>query len=90
MKLLKSNAKKELNKATGGNNKKDKKRKGRPTCKKDEDEERKKQQINKNPKYKFLNIQMEKLENMYVILTAEDGMSKYLLILIINLQIWVK
>jgi len=54
-----------------------KKRKGRPTCKKDEDEEKKKSQ---NPKYKFINIQMEKLENMYIILTAEDGMSKFELI----------
>lgn len=75
MKIFKSGAKKELKNLTGS--KKDKKKKARPTCKKDEDEEKKKQQINKNPKYKFLNIQMEKLENMYVILTAEDGMSKY-------------
>eukprot|EP00347_Sterkiella_histriomuscorum_P002738 403366994 len=51
---------------------KNKSRKGRPTCKKDEDEEKKKML---NPKYKFLNIQMEKLENMYIILTAEEGMN---------------
>ncbi len=51
--------------------------KGRPTCKKDADEEKKKKQHNINPKYKFLNIQIDKLENMYVVLTAEDGMSKY-------------
>ena len=53
-----------------------KKRKGRPTCKKDEDEEAKKNKPFQNPKYKFINMQMEKLENMYVILSAEDGMSK--------------
>ena len=50
-------------------------RKGRPTCKKDPEEEVKKKQHNVNARYKFLNIQIEKLENMYVILTAEDGMS---------------
>ncbi len=52
-----------------------KKKKGRPTCKKDEENESKSKYD--NPKYKFINMQMEKLENMYVILTAEDGMSKY-------------
>ena len=50
--------------------------KGRPTCKKEIVDERKKPLRDNNPKYKFLNIQMEKLENMYVILTAEDGMRK--------------
>lgn len=51
-----------------------KQRKGRPTCKKDEDEEKKKMV---NPKHKFINMQMEKLENMYIVLSAEDGMSKF-------------
>lgn len=51
-----------------------KKKKGRPTVKKDKEEEEKKKIL--NPKYKFLNMQMEKLENMYVVLTAEEGMSK--------------
>ncbi|CDW76848.1 snare domain containing protein [Stylonychia lemnae] len=66
MKLFKSGVEKKLKQE------KKKLRKGRPTCKKDEDEEKKK---SLNPKYKFINIQMEKLENMYIVLSAEDGMN---------------
>lgn len=29
-----------------------------------------------NPRYKVINMQMNKLENMHVILTAEEGMCK--------------
>ena len=55
-----------------------KKKKGRPTCKRDEDEERRMQtqRLLTNPSLKFIGMQIEKLENMHVILTAEDGMSK--------------
>lgn len=55
-----------------------KKKKGRPTCKKDEDEEKRLQQqkLLTNPSLKFIGMQIEKLENMHIILTAEDGMSK--------------
>lgn len=54
--------------------KKDKsKKKGRPTCKKDADEEKKKRYT--NSKARFIGMQLEKLENMYIVLTAEDGMS---------------
>lgn len=67
-------AKNEIKKKVKGKDDKKKVRKGRPTCKKDEDEEKKKAL---NPKYKFLNIQMEKLENMYIVLTAEEGMSNF-------------
>ena len=59
--------------------KKDSKKKaGRPTCKRDEEEERLKERMDrlKNPNTKFIGMQLEKLENMHVILTAEDGMSK--------------
>ena len=72
MKVAENEVKKQLK---GKDKKKDKKAaKGRPTCKKDEEEE-KKRQIYTNPKYKFLNIQMEKLENMYIVLTSENAMS---------------
>jgi len=52
-------------------------KKGRPTCKRDEDEERRvqRQALLTNPNLKFIGMQIEKLENMHVILTAEDGMS---------------
>lgn len=55
-------------------------KKGRPTCKRDEDDERRlqRQALLTNPNLKFIGMQIEKLENMHVILTAEDGMSEYL------------
>ena len=64
--------------------------KGRPTCKKEIEDEKRKPLKDNNPKYKFLNLQMEKLENMYVILTAEDGMRKLALKLRNYLQNSVK
>ncbi len=73
------------NVANSGSSKKDdkkgkgeKKKTGRPTCKRDEEEERLKARMDrlKNPNTKFIGMQLEKLENMHVILTAEDGMSK--------------
>ena len=55
-------------------------KKGRPTCKRDEDDEKRlqRQALLTNPNLKFIGMQIEKLENMHVILTAEDGMSEYL------------
>jgi hypothetical protein len=57
-------------------------KKGRPTCKRDEDDERRlqRQALLTNPNLKFIGMQIEKLENMHVILTAEDGMSEYLVL----------
>lgn len=54
-------------------NKKTKKRKGRPTCKKDLEEEKKVQYT--NPKYKYYQLLIDKLENMQTILTVDGGMS---------------
>lgn len=56
----------------------DKKKKGRPTCKRDEEEEKRLELMKKltTPQLKFIGMQIEKLENMHIILTAEDGMSK--------------
>ena len=72
---------KSVNGAGGGkgDSKKDKsKKKGRPTCKRDEDEEKRMatQKLLTTPSLKFIGMNIEKLENMHVILTAEDGMSK--------------
>ena len=55
-------------------------KKGRPTCKRDEEEElrQQKQKLLTNPSLKFIGMQIEKLENMHVVLTAEEGMSKRL------------
>ena len=60
---------------TGSN---DKKKKGRPTCKRDIEEEKRAAAMKQltTPSLKFIGMQIEKLENMHVILTAEDGMSK--------------
>ena len=51
------------------------KKKGRPTCKRDEEDEKLKERMERlrNPNTKFIGMQLEKLENMHVILTAEDG-----------------
>jgi hypothetical protein len=56
-----------------------KKKTARPTCKRDEEEEQRLRKLAMltNPTLKFIGMQIEKLENMHVILTAEDGMSKY-------------
>lgn len=64
------------NSSSNGNDKK--KKKGRPTCKRDEDEEKRlaHMKLLTNPTLKFIGMQIEKLENMHIILTAEDGMSK--------------
>ncbi len=53
----------------------DKKKKGRPSCKRDEEDEKLKERLERlrNPNTKFIGMQLEKLENMHVILTAEDG-----------------
>lgn len=55
-----------------------KKKKGRPTCKRDEEEEKRKAEMAKmnNPNLKFIYMQIDKLENMHVILTTEQEMSK--------------
>ena len=51
------------------------KKKGRPTCKRDEEDEKLRERMERlrNPNTKFIGMQFEKLENMHVILTAEDG-----------------
>ena len=53
-------------------------KKGRPTCKRDVEEEQRAAAMRQltTPSLKFIGMQIEKLENMHVILTAEDGMSK--------------
>lgn len=55
-------------------------KKGRPTCKRDVEEEQRAAAMRQltTPSLKFIGMQIEKLENMHVILTAEDGMSKRL------------
>ena len=67
-------------KSVAGDNSSKKKpvKKGRPTCKRDEEEERRMQSqaLLTNPSLKFIGMQIEKLENMHVVLTAEEGMSK--------------
>ena len=62
--------------------------KARPSVKKQKEEEKKKEKEkgNVNPKQKYLSMWVDKLENMHIILTAEDAMSNYSY-LVILLQI---
>jgi len=68
---------KDLNGSSSSKKAQEKKKKGRPTCKRDEEDEKLKQRMERlrNPNTKFIGMQIEKLENMHVILTAEDGKS---------------
>ena len=78
-KVVKSKVSKEINDLTGNNSKNKKKVKARPSVKKQKEEEERKQKESqfKNPKFKFLNMWVEKLENMHVILTSDEGMRKF-------------
>ena len=53
--------------------------KARPSVRRRKEEEEKlvKEKKYVNPKYKFLHMWIDKLENMQVILTAEEGMCKH-------------
>lgn len=54
------------------------KKKARPSCKRpDEIESLEKKQQKTSAKYKHYFKLVEKLENMEIILTSEDGISKY-------------
>lgn len=71
MKALKSQGSKKLKK-------KEKKGKARPSCKReDKIESEDKKRVRRDNRYKHIVNWIDKLENMEVILTAEDGISKY-------------
>lgn len=56
--------------------------KARPSVKKQKEDEKKKEKDKDlvNPKYKYISLLVDKLENMHIILTAEDAMGKYIII----------